>query len=85
MTQIANRLLVTRGISTAPRVTGVTLNAATAPDMVDPVVDGRPAHPVTVRLPARQRRPPRVLPDHVLHGGPTHHRPRHVGGPTVLG
>ena len=34
MTQIANRLLVIRGISTAPRVAGVTLNAATAPDMV---------------------------------------------------
>ena len=45
MTQIGNRLLVTRGHTTAPRVAGVTLNGATSPDMVNLLATADPRTP----------------------------------------
>ena len=43
--QIGNRLLVTRGHTTMPRIAGVTLNAATTPDVVDLLVTANPRTP----------------------------------------
>ena len=83
MTVIGNRLLATRGYSTAPRIAGVTLERRDRSRPRRPVIHRRPPHPVPVPLPSRLRRPPSVLPIHVLHRRPPHHRPRHVGSPTV--
>ena len=83
MTSIGNRLLVTRGHTTMPRIAAVTLNAATDPGRRRPARHRRPPHPVAVPLPARLRRPPSVQPVHVLHRGPSHDRPRPVGSPPV--
>ena len=49
MTQIGNRLLVTRGHTTMPRIAGVTLNAATDPDIVDLLATADPRTPSRYR------------------------------------
>ena len=84
MTQIGNRLLVTRGHTTMPRIAGVTLNAATDPGVVDLLATADPRTPSRLPVPPRLgQRPPSVRPVHVLHRGPAHDRPGHVGGPPV--
>ena len=49
MIELGNRLLVTRGYGTAPRIVAVTLNAATDPSVVDLLATVDP------RLPSRFR------------------------------
>ena len=49
MTQIANRILVVLGHTTAPRIAGVTLNAATAPDIADLLSTADPRTPSRFR------------------------------------
>ena len=49
MTVIGNRLLATRGYSTAPRIAGVTLNAATDPGLVDLLSTADPRTPSRYR------------------------------------
>ena len=49
LTQLGNRLLVTRGHTTMPRIAGVTLNAATDPAVVDLLATADPRTPSRYR------------------------------------